>query len=145
MKDKNELYATLGACLSTGHLVRAHLILSQMSSLMENDSPILIDGHNNFLDALLKRAKRAQDLKVFFVWYEDNMRAQYGITGNVMTFALLLKASLKIDPLEAQIYLETYVHIWRETGQGIGDVLVLPILTDEEVIKIAKVCVYQST
>lgn len=144
MRNKNELHATLAACLSTGHLVRAHLILSQMSSLLERDSPILMDGHNIFLEALLKKAEKSQDMMVLFVWYEDKMKAQHNITGNATTFALLLKASLKIDPLQAQIYLDTYVQVWRETGQGIGDVLVLPILTDEEVIKIAKVCAYLS-
>lgn len=141
MRNKNELHATLSACLSTGHLVRAHLILSQMSLMMDRDTPILINAHNLFLEVLLNKASKSQDLRVFFVWYEDKMRVQYSITGDATTFALLLKAGLKTDPLQAQMYLKKYVEEWRETGQGIGDVLVLPILTDEEVIKIAKVCV----
>lgn len=145
MKNRGELYATLKACLSTGHLVRAHLILSQMSILLDKDAPILLNGHNLFLEALLNKASKTQDLRVFFVWYEDKMKVQYNIMGDATTFALLLKASLKNDPLQGQMYLDRYVGEWRETGQGIGDVLVLPVLTDEEIIKIAKVCVCQFT
>lgn len=141
--DKHELLALFDACLKTGHLVRAHLMLSQMSSILGKDSPILVNAHNVFLQALLDRANSPQELKVFFMWYEDKMKAQFNIAGNATTFALLLKASLKYEPLEGQRYLDQYVGVWKQSGHGIGDVLVLPVLTDDEVIKIAKVCLHQ--
>lgn len=141
--DKNELHALFDACLNTGHLVRAHLMLCQMSSILDKDSPVLINAHNLFLEALLKKASKPADLKVFFMWYEDKMKAQFNIAGDAKTFALLLKASLMCEPKDGQVYIEEYVNIWRATDHGIGDVLVLPVLTDEEVVKIAKVCFYK--
>lgn len=147
VKTRHELLALFDACLNTGHLVRANLMLSQMSLVPDyKNSLILVNAHNLFLEALFNRAAKPQDLKVFFMWYEDKMRAEFNIAGNASTFAWLFKASLRYDiPHDGHLYLKRYVEQWRLTDNGIGDVLVLPILTNDEVVKIAKVSIALQT
>lgn len=137
-KDKSECLALFSVCLESGIITRASKMLMHMSSLMAKDAPILLNAHNLFLKALLERSNKSEDLKVFFMWYEK-MKVEYEIAGDSHTFALILKASLKYEPEAGQTYINTYVQQWKATGNSIGDVLVDPVLTDEEVVKIAKV------
>ncbi|KAI5853091.1 hypothetical protein DFP73DRAFT_489685 [Morchella snyderi] len=138
VKDKNEYIALFSVCLEGGYITRASKILTSMSLILPKDAPILLNAHNLFLKALLERSNKSEDLKVFFMWY-DKMRTEYKIPGDSNTFALILKASLKYEPQAGQAYINKYVQQWKATGNSIGDVLVDPVLSDEEVIKIAKI------
>lgn len=150
--DKNEVIATFNACISVGMVVRAQAMLEHLTSQLERESPVLINAHNSFLQALLDRSKQAhdldpqkgtQDLKVFFMWYENRMQ-QCDLFGDSTTFALLLKASLMIRSGPGRkTYVQEYVGRWKERSE-IGEVLGSTLLTDEDVMQIAKVGLRQT-
>jgi DNA-directed RNA polymerase len=120
-------------------------MLINLSDTLDKESPLLIEAHNAFLQALLKRAlaegAKEQHLTVFFMWYEDKMRIQYNINGDVTTFAMLLKGSLaKKNQLHSQRYIKRFVHFWKTSMGSIGEVLESTVLSDQDVIDIAQVC-----
>ncbi|KAL7270076.1 DNA-directed RNA polymerase [Rhizina undulata] len=139
-REGNELLATFHACIQVGRVSRAQLMLTQMTGFREKDSPILVNAHNTFLQAMLDRATAEDDLKVFFVWYEEKMRKAFNIPPDDTTFALLLKASMKWENSAIMSrYVKQYVKTWKEMGGDIGTVLGMPILSDDDVVKIAKI------
>ncbi|PWW76425.1 DNA/RNA polymerase [Tuber magnatum] len=145
--DKGEVLATFNACINVGMVARAQLILEQITkkSIEEGDTTVLVEAHNAFLKTLLDQYSsergNLRELKVFFMWFENKMRAEYIIKGDATTFALLLKASLKIAVQDARKkYLDEYISLWKHGGGKIADVLQSRMLSNEEVLDIAKIC-----
>jgi DNA-directed RNA polymerase len=146
--EKKEVLATFNACINVGMVGRAQVMLEQITSQLERESPVLINAHNSFLKALLDRSKEmrdldplkgTQDLKVFFMWYENRMKGEYDLFGDSTTFALLLKASLMIESKDGKkMYVLEYAGRWKEVSE-MGEVLGNTLLTDDDVIQIAKV------
>jgi len=145
LSDKDEVFATFHACLATGSILRAQLMLEQITKKCreEGDTTVLIDAHNAFLKGLLDRQRDVgglRDLKLLFMWFENKMRPEYSIKGDATTFALLLKASFAIpDAMPKKKYLMEYVTLWKYDNGNILDVLESPLLSDKEVLEIAKV------
>ena len=145
LSDKEEVFATLHACIATGSIFRAQLMLEQITKkcLEEGDTTVLVRAHNAFLKALLDRQSDVdslRDLKALFMWFENKMRSEYMIKGDATTFALLFKASLAIpETMPKNKYLKEYVALWKYCNGNIIDVLESPLLSNEEVLEIAKV------
>lgn len=143
--DIHEVLATFNACISVGRVARAKLMLQHVTDSLDKDSPILVGAHNAFLQALLNRAlaegsDRDENLRVFYMWYEEKMKHEFKVAGDATTFALLLKGSLAMtNHLHGTRYVKEYVTFWKDSERDIGEVLNLHILTDEEVISVAKV------
>lgn len=145
LSDKEEVFANFYACIATGSVFRAQLMLEQITKkcIEEGDTTVLVGAHNAFLKALLDRRSdfgSLRDLKTLFMWFENKMRAEYSIKGNATTFALLLKASLAIpEEMLKKSYLTGYVALWKYRDRNIIDVLENPLLSNEEVLEITKV------
>ena len=145
LSDKEEVFANFHACIATGSVFRAQLMLEQITKkcIEEKDTTVLVGAHNVFLKALLDRRSDfgcLRDLKTLFMWFENKMRAEYEIKGDATTFALLLKASLAIpEEMPKKSYLTGYVALWKYSDGSIIDVLESPLLSNEEVLEIAKV------
>ena len=145
LSNKNEVFATFHACLATGSMFRAQLMLEQITKKCkeEGDTAVLVDAHNAFLKGLLNQQSDVgvlHSLKLFFMWFENKMRSEYSIKGDATTFALLLKASFDIPNESARKrYLMEYVTLWKYDNPDILDVLENPLLSDPDVLEIAKV------
>jgi DNA-directed RNA polymerase len=119
-------------------------MLNMITTLLDTSSPVLLGAHNTFLKALLNRAlaeKNQDSLRVFFAWYEDNMKRELNLTGDATTMALLLQGSLAVDITAiSKRYVQQYVTFWKEHGREVKEIFALDMLSVDKVIEISRVC-----
>ncbi|KAF8463534.1 hypothetical protein BDZ91DRAFT_764650 [Kalaharituber pfeilii] len=140
LSEKSDILSSYYVCVQAGQLARGQLILKQIHTMLEPDDPELTSCHNTFLNSLLQKAQEdKQHLKLFFMWYEERMRAKYQVAPNAETISLLLKGSL-LQPDEAvgQVYLRNYVKTAHNSEIPISEVLAKPVFEPAEVKYIAK-------
>ena len=141
------MLSTFEACIRVGRIARAQLMLKVITEIIDRESPLLLGAHNMFLKALLGRAvaeksKDSEGIRIFFGWYEDQMKRILELKGDATTFALLLEGSVILseeDPALGKRYIAQYVEQWKSMNMDIVRVLELQILSDAHVLKIAQV------
>lgn len=140
---ENEILSTFQACITSGMLARAQLMLLQLHQLLDKDAPELVSSHNCFLDALLNKVDTdSSHLKLFFMWYEERMKGKYNIKADVETYALLLKGSLRLPNEDiGKQYLKHYMGEAKRAEVSTDGLLSNGILTRDEATYVAKVSV----
>ncbi|KAI5805117.1 hypothetical protein EDC01DRAFT_685897 [Geopyxis carbonaria] len=143
-KDKHEVLATFEACVRVGRIARARLMLDEITRQLVHEPHLLINAHNTYLLALLKRAiaeNNQESLRSFFSWYEDQMTRELQIEGDSTTYALLVRGSLHLsDSLLGQRYIKKYVSMWVKLGGTVKDLFEVAVLEPDEVIRVARTC-----
>ncbi|TGZ84706.1 DNA/RNA polymerase [Ascodesmis nigricans] len=142
-KSSDELLATYEACIRVGRVARAQLMLNEITRLLSDHTGLLVNAHNSFLRALLKRAqaeKSEDNVRALFSWYEDTMVRKFGISPDATTMALLFSASLQMSAhLVGERHIKRWAAEWEERGHKVTEIIEIDALPAEEAIRVARI------
>ncbi|KAG4305617.1 hypothetical protein PORY_001173 [Pneumocystis oryctolagi] len=137
--NNNELFAVFDACVSTGDLSRAYVLLDHLSH--DADPSFIIQIHNRYLQVLVEEIKKTGDFENANKCFH-NLEQKYSIVGDETTFALMLKAALYIkDQEESRITINGFNKLWRlKKKENIGKIFSEnSILTHQEILKLFEI------
>lgn len=111
--EKADIISHYHVCVKAGRLQRAQLVLEGLHKAPDATPSELTAAHNAFLDALLEKALADKDqVRLFFMWYEERMKAKWNVPVNADTIALLFKGSLLVaEEATGLIYLKHYYRL----------------------------------
>ena len=139
--DLAEIHMTLEACLRVDKFERAAALVRRLSSIYTPDTAELKAAQNQYVEGLVAyilRTRSEAHLKSLQRWFEVEMRCNR-MKPNATTYALLLKASLQmIQGPKLERTVRRYMDMAARVNYHI-EVLRLPILSDIELYKVAKV------
>lgn len=134
--DPLEMQQNLIACLRVGRMDRAASILQRLTTVYAPSAPALVDGHNNYLQALLELTQQdAKDdsMATIEAWYKKHM-TQRSIEPNALTFVILIRAAMGL--LEGSAQEEKVMQLMAVAHEQDPDIIdeinASPDFTDEE-------------
>ncbi|KAG5437467.1 hypothetical protein PCANB_000895 [Pneumocystis canis] len=137
--DNSELLAVFDACVSTGDLNRAYILIDHLSH--EAEPSFIIQIHNRYLQTLVDEIKETGEFESANKCFH-NLEQKYNVIGDETTFALMLKAALYIkNPDESRITINGFNKLWRlKKKENIGKIFnESSVLTHQEMLKLFEV------
>ena len=148
-----DMASVLGACLQTGELARAAVMVRRLGNIFWADAPELLDAHNAYLGALVARVVATGDarlLRAAHRWFHVDMLGHRppawlreqprGVRPDAYTIALLVRASM-VEPSELKVARSIRYYLRRARDYEIYDearVAVLDQLSSEDAARVVR-------
>jgi DNA-directed RNA polymerase len=139
----SELYATFDACLQVGRFERSASLLKSLIEAIPGNTTDLLAAHNQYLRKIVEHSmvhKSDSILRDIQRWYEVDFAGPGKLLPDATTYAFMLKACLQLST-GAKMERTVRRYMSQAANRGLDrEVLALPILSDRELDKVARIC-----